>query len=165
MGEFTHFDQEGHARMVDVSEKAETAREAIAAGTIRMSRECFDKVKAGTMKKGDVLGVARIAGIMGAKKTSELIPLCHILNLTKAEISFQMFEAECKIEARCVVKVTGRTGVEMEALTGVNVALLTIYDMCKAVDKGMEIGEIRLLRKSGGKSGLYERTEESECQL
>lgn len=165
MGEFTHFDQEGHARMVDVSEKTETAREAIAAGTIRMSRECFDKVKAGTMKKGDVLGVARIAGIMGAKKTSELIPLCHILNLTKAEISFQMLEAECKIEARCVVKVTGRTGVEMEALTGVNVALLTIYDMCKAVDKRMEIGEIRLLRKSGGKSGLYERTEESECQL
>lgn len=163
MGEFTHFDREGNAVMVDVSEKCETSREATASGVIQMSEECFDMVKNGSMKKGDVLGVARIAGIMGAKRTAELIPLCHILNLTKAEIEFRLLDG-CRIEARCTVKVTGKTGVEMEALTGVSVALLTIYDMCKAVDKGMEISEIRLLRKSGGKSGLWERVEGSQCQ-
>ena len=109
------------------------------------------------MKKGDVLGVARIAGIMGAKKTSELIPLCHILNLSKLEVEFIFNDNTFEIETRCTVKTTGKTGVEMEALTGVNVALLTIYDMCKAVDKGMEINEVHLLRKSGGKSGVWER--------
>lgn len=160
MSEFTHFDQNGNAVMVDVGEKADTKREAIASGIIRMSPECYEKVKTGGMKKGDVLGVARIAGIMGAKKTSELIPLCHILNLTNVEVDFEFLDEICAIRAMCLAKTTGKTGVEMEALTGVNVTLLTIYDMCKAVDKGMEIGEIHLLRKSGGKSGLWERTEE-----
>lgn len=156
MGDFTHFDGQGNAIMVDVGGKQDTEREAAASGIIRMSEECFKLVKSGGMKKGDVLSVARIAGIMGAKKTSELIPLCHILNLTKVEIQFSYHEEHCAVEAVCTVKTVGKTGVEMEALTGVNVALLTIYDMCKAVDKGMEIGEIHLLRKSGGKSGLWE---------
>ena len=129
MGEFTHFNGQGEAIMVDVSD----------------------------MKKGDVLGVARIAGIMGTKKTSELIPLCHILNLSKVEVEFICHDETCEIEVRCTAKTTGKTGVEMEALTGVNVTLLTIYDMCKAVDKDMEINEVHLLRKSGGKSGLWER--------
>lgn len=160
MSEFTHFDQNGNAVMVDVGEKTDTKREAIASGIIRMSPECYEKVKTGGMKKGDVLGVARIAGIMGAKKTSELIPLCHILNLTNVEVDFEILDEICAVRAMCLAKTTGKTGVEMEALTGVNIALLTIYDMCKAVDKGMEIGEIHLLKKSGGKSGLWERTEE-----
>ncbi|MGN0298920.1 MAG: cyclic pyranopterin monophosphate synthase MoaC [Lachnospiraceae bacterium] len=157
MGEFTHFNQAGEAIMVDVSEKKDTVREATATGQISMSRECYELVKTGGMKKGDVLGVARVAGIMGAKKTSELIPLCHILNLTKIEIEFLYHDEVCVIEVHCTAKLTGKTGVEMEALTGVSTALLTIYDMCKAVDKRMEIGEIKLLRKSGGKSGLWER--------
>lgn len=158
MTEFTHFNRQGEAVMVDVSEKKETAREAVAEGSIAMSRECFRKVKDGQMGKGDVLGVARIAGIMGAKKTSELIPLCHILNLTKVEIEFELLEAACSVKAVCTVRTVGKTGVEMEALTGVNTALLTIYDMCKAVDKGMEMNGIHLCRKSGGKSGDYERS-------
>lgn len=158
--EFTHFDGEGNAWMVDVSEKQDTVREATASGGIFMSRECFEKVASGSMAKGDVLGVARIAGIMGAKKTSELIPLCHILNLTKLSVEFEMHEEKNEIRTFCTARTTGKTGVEMEALTGVSVTLLTIYDMCKAIDKGMEIGEIRLLRKSGGKSGLYERPQE-----
>lgn len=153
--EFTHFDEQGNAWMVDVSEKAETRREATAKGSIRMSRECFDKVREGAMAKGDVLGVARVAGIMGAKKCSELIPLCHILNLTKLSVDFEMNEERCEITAFCTARTTGRTGVEMEALTGVSVTLLTIYDMCKAVDKTMEIGGICLLHKSGGKSGEF----------
>lgn len=153
--EFTHFDADGNARMVDVSDKRETAREAVAAGSIFMSRECFEMVRGGQMKKGDVLGVARIAGIMGAKKTSELIPLCHILNLTKLSVDFELHEERNEIRAFCTAKVTGKTGVEMEALTGVSTALLTIYDMCKAVDKTMEIGEIRLCTKKGGKSGDF----------
>ena len=153
--EFTHFDKKGNAVMVDVSEKAITNREAVAIGTIRVSRECFDAIKNGTAKKGDVLSVARIAGIMGAKKTSELIPLCHILNLTKVTIEFTMNEEKLEVEAVCTVKVSGQTGVEMEALTGVSVALLTIYDMCKAIDKRMEIGAIYLAEKNGGKSGYF----------
>ncbi len=156
MAEFTHFNQNGDAIMVDVSEKNETIREAIACGMITMSKECFSKVKNGEMGKGDVLSVARIAGIMGAKKTSELIPLCHILNLTKVEIDFSLLEEQSAIEVKCTAKVVGKTGVEMEALTGVNVALLTIYDMCKAVDKGMRIDNIHLLKKTGGKSGTWE---------
>ena len=176
--EFTHFDENGNALMVDVSEKAETKREATARGSIYMSPECLKKVKEGTMAKGDVLGVARVAGIMGAKKTSELIPLCHLLNLTKLTVDFTIkeetneIEAACTarttgktdfeieeenltIKALCMVKVEGKTGVEMEALTGVNIALLTIYDMCKAVDKSMEMGNIYLEHKSGGKSGEF----------
>lgn len=157
MSNFTHFDKNGNAVMVDVSHKDETIREAVAVGSIKMSKECFDKVKAGGMKKGDVLGIARVAGIMGAKKTAELIPLCHILNLSKVEIDFDLDDNENKIMASCVVKTVGKTGVEMEALTGVNICLLTIYDMCKAVDKGMEILEIKLMNKTGGKSGVWER--------
>ena len=153
MSGFTHFNEDGNAVMVDVGEKAETKREALASGVIRMSEECFQKVKEGSMKKGDVLGVARIAGIMGAKKTAELIPLCHLLNLTKVEIDFEYLEEEHGIRAICHTACTGRTGVEMEALTAVNVALLTIYDMCKAMDRGMEISGIHLVEKSGGKSG------------
>ncbi len=143
--------------MVDVGGKEETAREAAAAGTIRMSRECYDRITEGNVPKGDVLGTARIAGIMGAKKTPELIPLCHVLNLTKLAMDFELLPEECAVRAVCTAKATGRTGVEMEALTGVSCALLTIYDMCKAVDRTMEIGQIMLLRKSGGKSGDYER--------
>lgn len=157
MSNFTHFDKNGNAIMVDVSHKDETVREAIAVGSIKMSKECFLKVKEGGMKKGDVLGVARVAGIMGAKKTSELIPLCHILNLSKVEIDFSLDESEYRIEASCCVKTVGKTGVEMEALTGASISLLTIYDMCKAVDKGMEISDIKLMKKTGGKSGVWER--------
>ncbi len=159
MSEFTHFDHQGEAIMVDVSEKKETAREAVAEGRITMSAECFQKIKDGAMGKGDVLGVARIAGIMGAKKTSDLIPLCHILNLTKVEIHFLLEEEECAVQAICTVRTVGKTGVEMEALTGASLALLTIYDMCKAVDKTMEMGGIHLCRKSGGKSGDFIRPE------
>lgn len=157
MAEFTHFNQLGEAIMVDVSEKKETAREAVAEGRITMSRECFRKVKDRTMGKGDVLGVARVAGIMGAKRTSDLIPLCHILNLTKVEIQFTLDDDACAVWAVCTVKTTGKTGVEMEALTGVQVSLLTIYDMCKAIDKTMEMDSIHLCRKSGGKSGEFIR--------
>ncbi len=153
--EFTHFDEKGNAWMVDVSDKEESLREASAEGCIYMSPECFQKLKEGSMKKGDVLGVARVAGIMAAKRTSELIPLCHILNLTKLSVEFNLLEEECAVRAVCTAKTSAKTGVEMEALTAVSVTLLTVYDMCKAVDKGMEIGEIRLLKKSGGKSGDY----------
>lgn len=153
--EFTHFDDQGNALMVDVGDKAETKREAVAKGSILMSSECFQKVKEGSMAKGDVLGVARVAGIMGAKRTSDLIPLCHLLNLTKLSIDFNLKEDSHEIEVTCMARTTGQTGVEMEALTGVSLALLTIYDMCKAVDKTMEIGTIYLEHKSGGKSGVF----------
>ncbi len=141
--------------MVDVGGKEETKREAVARGSIFMSPECLAMVEEGTMKKGDVLGVARVAGIMGAKRTSELIPLCHLLNLTKLTVDFEIKKETCEIEAVCRANTTGRTGVEMEALTGVSVALLTIYDMCKAVDKTMEMGGIHLEYKAGGKSGEF----------
>ena len=162
MGEFTHFNQHGDAIMVDISKKAETAREAIAEGRISMNQECFDQLKAGSIGTGDVLGVARIAGIMGAKKTSELIPLCHLLSLTKAEIDFELEDETCSVRTICTVRTTGKTGVEMEARTGVQIALLTIYDMCKAVDKGMEMNGIHLCQKSGGKSGIYIRKAKQE---
>lgn len=156
--EFTHFDGQGNAWMVDVGEKEDTRREAVARGSIFMNPECFSMVRQGNMKKGDVLAVARVAGIMGAKRTSELIPLCHVLNLTKLAVDFEMNEERHEIQAVCTAHTTGKTGVEMEALTGVTVALLTIYDMCKAVDKGMEIGQVYLERKSGGKSGEFWNT-------
>lgn len=155
--EFTHFDEKGQAIMVDISEKGETVREATACGKIKVSPECMEKIVHGGMKKGDVLGTARLAGIMGAKKTSELIPLCHIIGLTGVYIEFETDEEKGEIKAFCTAKTVGKTGVEMEALTGVSTALLTIYDMCKAVDKRMEIGEICLLKKSGGKSGDFVR--------
>lgn len=155
--QFTHFDVSGNACMVNVSEKSETVRQAAAAGSISMSRQAYDMVRRGTVKKGDVLGVARIAGIMAAKKVDQLIPLCHPLAITGADISFSFNDEQCAINIEATVSMTGRTGVEMEALTAVSVAALTLYDMCKAVDKTMVISNIRLLRKSGGKSGLFVR--------
>ena len=150
--ELTHFNEQGRARMVDVSEKAQTFRVARAEATVRMAKTTMDKIKEGAIGKGDVLAVAQVAGIMAAKKNSELIPMCHPLLLTKVDISFETEEAALHI--RSEVRCHGETGVEMEALTGASVALLTVYDMCKAMDKKMEIGEIYLVRKSGGKSGL-----------
>ena len=155
MSDFTHFNTSGEAYMVDVGAKQNTEREAMAAGKIYMSLECFTLIKKGEIKKGDVLGVARIAGIMAVKKTSDLIPLCHNIMITKAEITFHMNEEELSVEAVSLVKTLGKTGVEMEALHGVTTALLTIYDMAKAVDKGMRIGDIHLVQKSGGKSGIW----------
>lgn len=149
----THFDDQGNAIMVDVTQKQETLREAWAAGCIRMSRECLGLVKQGQIEKGDVLATARIAGIMGAKRTAELIPLCHLLCTTGLKLNFALGE-DC-VYALCYAKAAGKTGVEMEALTGVNVALLTIYDMCKAVDKSMQITDVSLCRKTGGKSGSF----------
>lgn len=153
--EFTHFDENGRAVMVDVTDKRETVRTAVAMGEIYVSRQIFEAVKNGSVQKGDVLAVAATAGIMGAKKTSELIPMCHILPITNCRIHFDMDEKLCAIRCRCTVKVTGKTGVEMEALTGVSTALLTIYDMCKAIDKRMKIGNIYLEEKTGGKSGDF----------
>ena len=157
--EFNHFDPGEKAWMVDVGGKEDTRREAVAQGVICMSRACFDKVAQGSIEKGDVLGTARIAGIMGAKRTAEIIPLCHLLNLTKVSVGFEMLEEECAVRAVCTAGTVGKTGVEMEALTGVSCALLTIYDMCKAVDKTMEIGQIRLVEKRGGKSGEINNSE------
>jgi cyclic pyranopterin monophosphate synthase len=151
----THFDERGAARMVDVAAKPETHRVAVASGTIRMRPETLALVRSGTAKKGDVLGVARIAAIQAAKRTSEWIPLCHPVALTSVAIEFSIDEAGSRIECRATVACTARTGVEMEALTAVQVALLTIYDMCKAVDRGMTMEGTRLLEKSGGKSGTY----------
>lgn len=155
----THFDASGNAVMVDVSEKAVTTRIAEARGSIQVNQAVYDAISNGTAKKGDVLGVARIAGIMGAKKTSDLIPMCHPLMISKCTVDFTMHPETLSIEACCIVKVSGQTGVEMEALTGVNLALLTIYDMCKAMDKGMKITNVRLIEKQGGKSGHYKREE------
>lgn len=157
---FTHIDCHGNALMVDVGAKDVTSRRAVAEGRIRMSRECFELVKAGRMKKGDVLGVAQVAGIMAAKKTAELIPLCHTLLLTGVKVELELLDGESAVRAVCSVKCDGKTGVEMEALTGASVALLTVYDMCKAVDKRMVLSDIRLLEKHGGKSGdlVFEET-------
>lgn len=154
-GKLTHFDESGNAAMVDVTDKAETQRVAVAAGSIRMNEAAFAAVQNGTVEKGDVLGVARVAGIMAAKRTAELIPLCHPLMLTSVKVDFELRPELLTVEAVCTAKLSGKTGVEMEAMTGVSVALLTVYDMCKALDKGMVISDIRLLEKSGGKSGDY----------
>ena len=153
----THFDEEGQAIMVDVSGKRETSRTAIATGRIKVNQAVYDAIEQGTAKKGDVLGVARVAGIMAAKSTSSVIPLCHPLPIAKCSIDFTMLPEECAVEAQATVKVTGQTGVEMEALHSVSVALLTIYDMCKAIDKRMEIQSIHLDKKTGGKSGEFVR--------
>ena len=177
MSELTHFDKKGNAIMVDVSEKAVTMRTAIAIGKIYVCQEIFERIQRHEIAKGDVLGVARLAGIMATKRTSELIPLCHPLPLTKCEVNFSLHESTSTksfeyvsidnksamntqanayyIEATCLVKTDGKTGVEMEALTGVQIALLTIYDMCKAIDKGMVISDVHLVSKSGGKSGNF----------
>lgn len=152
---FSHFDLDGNAVMVDISEKNITSRTAIAKGKIFVNGSVMDAILNKTVKKGDVLGVARIAGIMGVKKTSELIPMCHPLMISKCKVDFKVNKEQSYIEAICTVKVEGKTGVEMEALTGVNITLLTIYDMCKAIDKTMEISEVYLEKKTGGKSGEF----------
>ena len=154
---FTHMDENGNAVMVDVSEKPVTQRTAVAWGAISMSPGCFAMVRDGRAKKGDVLAVAQVAGIMAAKRTAALIPLCHVLALNKTAVELTLRPERSEIEAVCTVRCDGRTGVEMEALTGVSVALLTIYDMCKAVDRAMTITNVRLMRKEGGKSGVFVR--------
>jgi len=151
--ELTHFDEKGNARMVDVSEKENTSRQAVAKGVIKVSRVVYDAIADKKIAKGDVLTVATAAGVLGAKRTWELIPMCHILLLTKCSIEWGMNPEKLEIHCTCTVRCNGQTGVEMEALTGVSVALLTVYDMCKALDKNMEIGQIYLAEKEGGKSG------------
>jgi cyclic pyranopterin monophosphate synthase len=153
---FTHFDPAGNAVMVDVSEKSETERTATARGSVSMLPETLRMIADGTAKKGDVLAVAQLAGIMAAKRTADLIPLCHPLALSSVAVDLKCDEARSTVEITATCKLKGRTGVEMEALTAVSVAALTIYDMCKAVDRGMTVGEIRLVHKAGGKSGAYE---------
>lgn len=150
-----HFDKEGNAIMVDVSEKDITCRTAIAQGKIKVNQAVMEAVIAGNVKKGDVLGVARVAGIMGVKQTHNLIPMCHPLMIQKCSVDFEINHEELSITVICKVKTEGKTGVEMEALTGVNIALLTIYDMCKAIDKKMMMTDIRLVEKIGGKSGHF----------
>jgi len=157
MAELTHFNAEGAAHMVDVADKAVTHRVAVAEGCIRMQPETLALVRQGNVRKGDVLGIARIAGIMAAKKTSELVPLCHPLPLTHVDIEFDVRPGDCTVYCRTTAATDAKTGVEMEALNAVQVALLTIYDMCKAVDRGMSINGVRLLEKSGGKSGHWKR--------
>jgi cyclic pyranopterin phosphate synthase len=156
MAELTHFDAEGRAHMVDVSAKPATARTAVAEGYIRMSPQTLELITKGKARKGDVLGVARLAGIMGAKKTADLIPLCHPLALAKVALELEPAPERPGIRVEATVRTTGQTGVEMEALTAVSVACLTIYDMVKAAEKGMIIEDIRLILKDGGKSGRYE---------
>jgi cyclic pyranopterin phosphate synthase len=156
MAEFTHFDAEGKAAMVDISDKDVTERVAEARGSVIMQPETLAMIRDGGVKKGDVLSVARLAGIMGAKRTPDLIPLCHPLALTSVKVELTLDEARSAVDITATCKLKGRTGVEMEALTAVTVAALTVYDMCKAVDRGMRITEVRLTHKEGGKSGRYE---------
>lgn len=155
MSELTHFDELGNARMVDVSDKPVTRRTAKAKGTVTVSRELMDAIMSKSVKKGDVLTVAQVAGIMSTRKTADLIPMCHPLGLSYATVSFEVDEEACTITAICDATTEGKTGVEMEALTGVSVALLTIYDMCKSVDRRMVMGDIHLVEKTGGKSGDF----------
>ncbi|MBE6080013.1 MAG: cyclic pyranopterin monophosphate synthase MoaC [Veillonella sp.] len=153
--ELTHFDEAGNARMVDVSEKVVISRTAVAEGYISVNAEIYERIKAGTMKKGDVLAVAQLAAIMGAKKTSDLIPLCHPLMLSKVAVICELDEKRRAVRIEATVKTSGQTGVEMEALTAVQVGLLTVYDMCKAIDKSMVMGPVYLVEKAGGKSGHF----------
>ncbi len=159
MSELTHFDEHGQAHMVDVGNKAITARRARAEGRIEMAPATLAMIEAGTHRKGDVLGIARVAGIMAAKKTAELIPLCHPLALTKVTLELHTVRATNAVECAATVETRGQTGVEMEALTAVQIALLTIYDMCKAVDRGMTMQNIRLTEKAGGRSGEWRRAD------
>jgi cyclic pyranopterin phosphate synthase len=159
MAQLSHLDEQGRARMVDVSAKEVTNRIAVARATIHMHEETLRLILDGKIEKGDVFSVARVAGIMAAKKTSELIPMCHPLNITSVEIELTAQQSPARVDVEAVVRVSGKTGVEMEAMTAVSVASLTIYDMCKAVDREMTIGEIRLVKKSGGKSGTFIRKE------
>ena len=155
MADLTHLDAAGNARMVDVGGKAQTQRRAVASGRIRMNPEALSAIRTGDVPKGDVLATARIAGIMAAKKTAELIPLCHPLALTRVAVEFELDAVNSAVQCTATVETVGQTGVEMEALTAVQVALLTIYDMCKAVDRGMVMTDVRLLEKHGGKSGSF----------
>jgi cyclic pyranopterin phosphate synthase len=157
MTSFTHFDSAGQAQMVDVGDKTPTRRRAVAEGRISMTPATLALIQQGAAKKGDVIGVARIAAIQAAKKTADLIPLCHPLMLSRVAVEFEFLEAESSVRCEATVEVDGKTGVEMEALTAVQVGLLTIYDMCKAVDRAMEMNGIRLLEKHGGKSGSFQR--------
>lgn len=157
---FTHFNEDGRAHMVEVSDKEDTKRVAVARGTIKMKSETIKKIEEGLIEKGNVLNVAQIGGIMGGKKCSDIIPMCHNIFISGLDIRFNIHEDSIGIE--CEAKTIGKTGVEMEALTAVSIAALTIYDMCKAIDKDMVIGDIRLIKKSGGKSGLYLRGQENE---
>lgn len=161
MSELTHIDEHGRARMVDVGAKQETERVALARCEVRMQPQTLALIQTGGVAKGDVIGVARVAGIMAAKRTGELIPLCHPLPITSASVDFAFDEANSRVLVQATVSTVGKTGVEMEALTACSVAALTIYDMAKAVDKGMVIGEVRLVKKTGGKSGTYLRPGES----
>ena len=155
MSDFTHFTDDGRPQMVNVGEKDETRRVAVAGGRVNMSQDTLNTVKSGGLKKGDVLSVAQLAGIMGAKHTAHLIPLCHPLALSHVDVQLTLNEPDCAIDIRAECRLDGKTGVEMEALTAVSVAALTVYDMCKAIDKAMVIRDIRLLHKSGGKSGTF----------
>ena len=155
MPKLTHFDKKGRAKMVDVSKKAETLREAVVRGSVFMNPKTFRKIRSGDIAKGDVFAVAKVAGIMAAKKTSEIIPMCHPLNLSHVEINFLPFEEESRIDIEAKIKIKAQTGVEMEGFVAVATAGLTIYDMCKAIDRGMTISDIHLVRKTGGKSGTY----------
>ena len=159
MEDFTHFDPSGYARMVNVGEKAETQRTAVAAGRVLVNRSTFELIRTGGCKKGDVLTVAQLAGIMGAKRTPDLIPLCHPIMISGVELKLELNETDCAVDILATVSCSGQTGVEMEALTAVSAAALTIYDMCKAVQRDMVIDRIRLLKKTGGKSGTFERKE------
>ena len=156
MQKLTHFDKAGRAKMVDVSKKRETLREAVVRGSISMNQKTFKSIMSGKIAKGDVLAVAKVAGIMAAKRTSEIIPMCHPLNLSHVEINLFPFEKESRIEIEAKVRIKAQTGVEMEGFVAVAAAGLTIYDMCKAIDRGMVISDIRLVKKTGGKSGTYE---------
>ncbi len=162
MSKLTHFDERGAARMVDVGSKSSTQRHAIAEGRIKMASETLALIVAGGHKKGDVIGVARIAGIMGAKRTADLVPLCHPLALTRVDIMCEPNSDTDEIYCRATVETRGQTGVEMEALTAVQITLLTVYDMCKAVDRGMTMSQIRLVEKSGGKSGTWRREDDAD---
>lgn len=153
----THIDERGKARMVDVTDKDRTVRVAVAKGMVLMRRETLGLIIANEIKKGDVLGVARVAGVMAAKKTAEIVPLCHPINITSIEVDFEILKKESAVGITATAKVSSKTGVEMEALTAVGAAALTVYDMCKAVDKGMTITDVRLVKKTGGKSGTYVR--------
>ena len=161
MKEFTHFNDQGRARMVDVGEKPVSTRTAVAAGRVLVNRETFEKIRSGGVKKGDVLTVAQVAGIMGAKRTPELIPMCHPVQISGVDLALRLDEERCSVEIEASVSCDGRTGVEMEALAAVSAAALTVYDMCKAIQKDMTIGDIRLLRKSGGVHGDFVREEET----
>ena len=165
MSKLTHLDEDGAARMVDVGDKAETQRVAVACATVRMLPDTFSLLQRGAHKKGDVIAVARIAGIQAAKKCSDLIPLCHPLMLNSVAVDFELDEKQSSVRIEACCKVSGKTGVEMEALTAASVAALTIYDMCKAVDRGMQITDIAVSHKAGGKSGTWDRAEQGlgEC--